>query len=82
MLDQVRVQPLRDLEWPTEKEIREVQKEHSLVHCEKDGKIVIPDEAVILKTRLLIIAHAGPRGGHYARDLTLRTLGTSFIGKE
>jgi transposase InsO family protein len=74
-----------DFVWPTLKEIREVQLSYGLDNVDlwedassgcfknRDGKMVIPEDADDLKMRLCVVAHAG-RAGHRGINTTIKSL--------
>ena len=90
----VSVAPLKDedFKWPSFQEIAEVQKQH-LVKTDgfiqdpetkcwktKSGKVWLPEEAVDLKQRLCVVAHAG-LAGHRGINTTVTALQADFAWK-
>ena len=80
-VDDTRVQPLRDIIWPTLEEIYELQQVHGCDRHDPHGRLLIPSQAIALRLRLAVIAHAVP-GEHYPKDLTLRTLKAKYYWNE
>lgn len=83
-----RVQPMNKLRWPTLHELQEAQKvlkpsPHFILNeetslWEKSNRVIIPDQDRALRLRLVVISHAGRRGGHCGIELTEHQLREKF----
>jgi hypothetical protein len=83
-LERYRVQPLLHLECLSLVEIRKAQASlHVSVKtrshldpetdlCYDNDRVIIPSQCKDLRLRLVVISHAGGRGGHFGQSLTLQ----------